>query len=134
MEIVSGADKSYIHGCEQDTCLCNTLLVHHASCASHFLCILREAEDPETQTQKPRIHSCAAREGESPKCSILNTDFVHLQLEKERAAQAKAAGEAAKEGDIDLLSFDDEDLALATFDALIDDVSAWFGIWGTVLI
>ena len=66
--------------------------------------------------------------------SILNTDFVHLQLEKERAAQAKAAGEAVKEGDIDLLSFDDEDLALATFDALIDDVSAWFGIWGTVLI
>jgi len=77
---------------------------------------------------------CSSRRRESPKYSILNTDFVHLQLEKERAAQAKAAGEAVKDGDVDLLSFDDEDLALATFDALIDDVSAWFGIWGTVLI
>lgn len=44
------------------------------------------------------------------------------QLEKQRAAEAKAAGMVPEAGEVDLLAFDDADLALATFDSLIDEV------------
>jgi hypothetical protein len=87
----------------------------------------RRTSNPDAEASNPL--ACSQEQRVS---YMYNTrySFFCSQLEKEKAAQAMAAGQAPKEGDVDLLSFDDADLALATFDALIDDVSRWFRIWG----